>query len=423
MKKKTQTIKLVVLLLVIVIAAAMFFVGLPFSKIAGAYDVKPTSELISYGLDLTGGVYVVLEADESAGAVSEDTLDKAIATIRTRIDSMGVKEPEIAKQGTNQLRISIPDIQDQQEALDMVGKTAKLEFVGPEGDVILSGDHVKASDYSEYTDELGVSTPSVKLTFDDEGKDLFSEATAKYVGQVIKIQLDGEDISTPQVNTQITDGEAYITGIGEKAEAVELATLIRAGALPVNFTPVQVQTIGPTLGQDSLEKSLFGGIVGCLLIMLFMVIFYRVPGFAADIALCVYILLFLFALSLIKVTLTLPGIAGIILTVGMAVDANVIIFERIKEEIRLGKSFLAAIETGFSRALSSILDANITTIIAGTALFFFGSGSVRGFATTLVIGVVVSMFTAIFVTKRVLKMIVVISGSKKPSFFGVKEVM
>ena len=377
---------------------------------------------MNYGLDLTGGVYIVLQADESAGSITDDTLDKAIATIRTRIDSLGVKEPTITKQDNDKIRISLPDVDNQQEAIDIVGKTAKLEFLGPNGELILTGAEISDASYSLYYDSTGISSPAVKLEFNDQGKNLFATATALYLNQEISITLDGKTINTATVNTAITDGVAYITGVGSKDEAVNLATLIRAGALPVSFTIVQVQTIGPSLGQDSLNRGFIGGLIGVILVLLFMLLYYKGPGVAADIALMTYILIFLYVLSLMQVTLTLPGIAGIILSIGMAVDANVIIFERIKEEIRLGKSILSSIEAGFHRALSSIIDANVTTIIAGCALFFFGSGSIRGFAVTLILGVAISMFTAIFVTKRVLKMIITIFNIRRPSFFGIKGV-
>lgn len=422
MKTRKEKIKLSVLLIAIILFAAVFFTGIPLSKIAGVYDIQPTSDLLNYGLDLTGGVYIVLQADESAGSITDDTLDKAIATIRTRIDSLGVKEPTITKQDNDKIRISLPDVDNQQEAIDIVGKTAKLEFLGPNGELILTGAEISDASYSLYYDSTGISSPAVKLEFNDQGKNLFATATALYLNQEISITLDGKTINTATVNTAITDGVAYITGVGSKDEAVNLATLIRAGALPVSFTIVQVQTIGPSLGQDSLNRGFIGGLIGVILVLLFMLLYYKGPGVAADIALMTYILIFLYVLSLMQVTLTLPGIAGIILSIGMAVDANVIIFERIKEEIRLGKSILSSIEAGFHRALSSIIDANVTTIIAGCALFFFGSGSIRGFAVTLILGVAISMFTAIFVTKRALKMIITIFNIRRPSFFGIKGV-
>lgn len=412
MKKGKHIVKLCILLLVIVLAVVIFINGLPLSKIAGVYDIKPIKDLINYGLDLTGGVYVVLQADESETEVTDDTLDKAIAIIRTRIDSLGLKEPEITKQGQNRIRVSIPNVENEQEALDMIGQTAELTFVGPDGEVILTGSNVESSTYDTYYNEYNVGSPAVKITFDTEGTQLFAEATAKYIGQIITIKLDDEEISTPTVNSVISAGEAYITNIGDKETAMNLAVLIRAGALPVDFEVVQAQSIGPSLGQNSLQSGIKGGIIGVVLVLIFMLIFYRAQGIAADIALSIYIVLFLYIMALLGVTLTLPGIAGIVLSIGMAVDANVIIFERIKEELKLGKSPMAAINSGFSRAFVTVLDANVTTIIAGAALFLFGSGTIRGFALTLIIGVLVSMFTAVFITKRLVTAIVDLFGGQ-----------
>ena len=420
MKKRKQTIRLLLTVLAVVLAVLVFVFGIPASRIAGVYDVKPVGSMIKYGLDLTGGVYVVLQADESVTEVSEDTLEKAITIIRTRIDSLGVNEPEISIQGSNKIRVSIPSIEDEAAAVALIGQTAKLQFVDPDGNVIVTGEHVESSTFDNYTESTGVQTPAVKLVFDDEGAALFSEATARLIGQVIYIQLDDEVISAPKVNTQITAGTAYITGIGDKEAAMNLATLIRAGALPVDFTVVQAQSVGATLGQNSLSKALLGGVIGFFLIILFMLVFYRIPGLAADLALCIYVVIFLYIISLLKVTLTLTGIAGIVLSIGMAVDANVIIFERIKEELKLGKSPITSVNSGFSIAFRTVLDANVTTIIAALALFFFGSGTIRGFALTLMIGVAVSMFTAVVVTKRLILAIVDIFGGGSLNF-GKKE--
>ena len=420
MKKRKQTIRLMLTVLAVILAVLVFVFGIPVSRIAGVYDVKPVGSMIKYGLDLTGGVYVVLQADESVTEVSEDTLEKAITIIRSRIDSLGVNEPEISIQGSNKIRVSIPSIEDEAAAVALIGQTAKLQFVDPDGNVIVTGEHVQSSTYDNYTESTGVQTPAVKLIFDDEGAALFSEATARLIGQVIYIMLDDEVISAPKVNTQITEGTAYITGIGDKDAAMNLATLIRAGALPVDFTVVQAQSVGATLGQNSLSKALFGGVIGFCLIILFMLVFYRIPGLAADLALCIYVVIFLYIISLMKVTLTLTGIAGIVLSIGMAVDANVIIFERIKEELRLGKSPITSVNSGFSIAFRTVLDANVTTIIAALALFFFGSGTIRGFALTLMIGVAVSMFTAVVVTKRLILAIVDIFGGSSLNF-GKKE--
>ncbi|MBR6801673.1 MAG: protein translocase subunit SecD [Eubacteriaceae bacterium] len=422
MKKTKPQVKLIALIIVAAIFGTLFLTGLPVSKLFGYYDIAPVKDLINYGLDFTGGIYIVLEADESEGEVSDDTLDKAIATIRTRIDSMGVSEPTITKQGTNQIRISIPDVTDQQEALEMVGKTAQLEFIDPDGNVILTGNDVKSSTYDEVTDETGLMAAySVKLTFNDAGSDVFEKETSEHIDSTIRIVLDGEVISNPQVRETITGGEAWITGLQSKDEAVNLATLIRAGALPVDFDAVHVETIGPTLGEGSLAKSLIAGAIGVVLVMLFMAVVYRLPGIAADIALALYVIIYLYFMAAMKVTLTLTGVAGIILSIGMAVDSNVIIFERIKEELSLGKSVKTAVNAGFSRALATILDANVTTIIAGACLFLFGSGSVQGFAATLIIGVLVSLITAVFFTKRILIWIIDIMHIENGKAFGMKE--
>ncbi|MBE6038225.1 MAG: protein translocase subunit SecD [Anaerofustis stercorihominis] len=420
--KNKSLVKLTSLIIVAVLLGTLFFTGLPVSKLFGYYDVAAVNDLIKYGLDFTGGIYIVLEADESEGEVSDDTLDKAIATIRSRIDGMGVSEPTITKQGSNQIRISIADVTDQQEALEMVGKTAQLEFIDPDGNVILTGEDVKASTYDEVKDESGLMVAySVKLTFTDDGKEIFATETAEHIGQQIQIVLDGEVISAPQVKETITEGEAWITGMEDKDEAVNLAVLIRAGALPVAFEAVHVETIGPTLGAGSLSKSLVAGLIGVILVMAFMAVVYKLPGIAADIALGLYIIIYLYLMAAMKVTLTLPGVAGIILSIGMAVDSNVIIFERIKEEILVGKSVRPAINAGFKSAIATILDANVTTIIAGAALFLFGSGTVQGFAVTLIIGVLVSLITAVFFTKRILLWIVDIGKVDSPKAFGAKE--
>ncbi len=421
MKKQKHIIKLCAMIVIIILAVLLFIYGLPLSKLIGVYDVSPIGEQIKYGLDLTGGVYVVLQADESEGEVSDDTLDKAIATIRTRIDSLGVNEPEITKQGTNKIRISIPDVEDEEAAISLIGQTAELKFVDPNGNVILTGEHVKSSSYDTYTDSSSIQTPAVKLVFDDEGTEIFAEATESLVGQQISIMLDDEVLSSPQVNSKISEGTAYITGLESKDAAMELATLIRAGALPVDFTVVQAQSVGATLGQDSLSKAILGGVIGAALVILFMLIIYKVPGLAADLALIIYIIIFLYIIAFLNVTLTLTGIAGIVLSVGMAVDANIIIFERIREELKLGKSPLSSIDSGFSIAFKTVLDANITTIIAAAALFLFGSGTIRGFALTLMIGVLVSMFTAVVVTKGLIKSIVIIFGNKALFFAGKVE--
>ncbi|MFZ7119861.1 MAG: protein translocase subunit SecD [Eubacteriaceae bacterium] len=413
---KSKNILIFFTILVLIFASAfVMFQGVSF----GHYEFLPVEDAINYGLDLTGGVYVVLEAkDTTDDPLTDEKIERAIATIRERIDSLGVSEPTIAKQGEKRIRVSIPNIQNQQEALDLIGKTAQLEFVDPNGEVVLTGEHIEESNAVYQNDSNGMQEAVVTLKFNDEGTEAFARATEEFLNQVIEIKLDGEAISSPVVNSVITGGEAYIEGMADLEEAGNIAMLIRAGALPVELEPVEVRTIGPTLGQNSLEKSIQAAGIGILLILLFMLLYYRVPGFIADIALIAYILLTLLVITGIGVTLTLPGIAGMILSIGMAVDANVIIFERIKEELKLGKSLLASVDAGFSKAFSTIFDSNLTTFIAGMVLFIFGSGSVKGFAITLMIGIALSMFTALFITKRLLKSFIKCQLIKSTKLYG-----
>ncbi|MDO9493598.1 protein translocase subunit SecD [Acetobacterium sp.] len=386
----------------------------------GVYDIGNVSNNINYGLDLTGGVNVVLEAQATDDdPVTAEKIESAMLTIRQRIDTLGVSEPTITKQGDNRIRVSIPSVSDQEEALDLIGKTAQLEFVGPDETVILTGKDVVDSKGVMQTDSTGLEKAVVTLKFSEEGTKLFADATQKYIGQAIKIKLDDEIISSPTVNVAITNGEAVIEGIGDIEEAGNLASLIRGGALPVKLVPIEVRTVGPTLGQNSLDKSIYAGMIGIGLVLIFMLIFYRGLGIIADLALIIFIIIFMIILTALNVTLTLPGIAGLILTIGMAVDANVIIFERVKEEARLGKSLLTAIDNGFSRAFKTILDSNVTTLIAGFVLFFLGSGSVQGFAVTLILGILVSMFTAVVITKQLIILLVKTELFKSNTFYGI----
>ncbi|MEO1814198.1 MAG: protein translocase subunit SecD [Acetobacterium sp.] len=414
---KTKSGMLLILItLFIALVGYVLFSGVS----VGVYDIGNVSNNINYGLDLTGGVNVVLEAEATDDdPVTAEKIESAMLTIRQRIDTLGVSEPTITKQGDNRIRVSIPSVSDQEEALDLIGKTAQLEFVGPDGTVILTGKDVVDSKGVMQTDSTGLEKAVVTLKFSEEGTKLFADATQKYIGQAIQIKLDDEIISSPTVNVAITNGEAVIEGIGDIEEAGNLASLIRGGALPVKLVPIEVRTVGPTLGQNSLDKSIYAGMIGIGLVLIFMLIFYRGLGIIADMALIIFIIIFMIILTALNVTLTLPGIAGLILTIGMAVDANVIIFERIKEEARLGKSLLTAIDAGFSRAFSTILDSNVTTLIAGFVLFFLGSGSVQGFAVTLILGILVSLFTAVVITKQLVILLVKTELFKSNTFYGI----
>ncbi len=366
------------------------------------YYVFPLDKNINLGLDLQGGSHIVLECVDSPNAsVDSDAVNRVIEIITNRINPEGVKEPVIQRQGERRILVQLPGMDDPQEAENLIGKTALLEFKDQNGETLLTGAYLKTAKTS--FDRFG--RPNVVLEFDEEGAKLFEQATAKNVGKILAITLDGQEISTPVVQEPIPSGEASIVGQFSVEEAQRLALLLRSGALPVEVKILENRSIGPTLGKDSINRSLKAGLIGLSLILIFMIIIYRWFGLVADLALLICMVLMIGGLSILKATLTLPGIAGIILTIGMAVDANILIFERIKEELQMDKTFRASIEAGFSKAFVAIFDANVTTLIAAIALLYFGSGPIRGFAVTLSIGIVVSMFTALVVTKLILELL------------------
>lgn len=385
--------------------AVILFIGfflaytLAFGLKVGPYQLQPLKKAIKLGLDLQGGIYVLLEAKPKEGqTITEEKMNAAREVIWKRVDQLGVAEPIVVRQGENRIRVELPGVKDSQKALEIIGKTASLEFISPDEKVILTGNDV--SDAKALYDSL--NNPVVSLKLNSEGAKKFAEATKKYLGQPIAIVLDGEVISAPIVQAVISNGEAVIEGISSIDEAAQLAALIRGGALPIDLEQREVRAVGPTLGTDSLIKSLKAGIIGIILVMAFMLLYYRIPGLVADIALAFYIILDLITFVALNATLTLPGIAGFILSVGMAVDANVLIFERFKEELRSGKTLRAALDAGFHRAFVTIVDSNLTTIIAGIVLFYFGTGPLKGFAITLILGNIISLFTAIVVTRILL---------------------
>ena len=366
------------------------------------YYVFPLNKNINLGLDLQGGSHIVLECLDSPDApVDSDAVNRVIEIITNRIDPEGVKEPVIQRQGERRILIQLPGVDDPQEAEDIIGKTALLEFKDALGETLLTGAYLKNAKSS--FDRFG--RPNVLLEFNDEGAKLFEKATTQNVGKVLAITLDGQEISAPVVQEPIPSGEASIVGSFAVEEAQRLSLLLRSGALPVEVKILENSSVGPTLGKDSIDRSLKAGIVGLLLVFIFMLIFYKGFGLIADTALLICMLLIMGGMAIFKATLTLPGIGGIVLTIGMAVDANILIFERIKEELRMDKTLRASIEAGFSKAFITIFDSNLTTLIAAVALLYFGSGPIRGFAVTLSIGIVVSMFTAIVVTKLFLELL------------------
>lgn len=396
---------------------------------------KPTK----LGLDLVGGSRILLEAKttKSVSKITPEVMNRLQYAIESRVNKLGVSETTVAQVGDKRLLVEIPNVTDLKEAEAFLGKTALLEFKQPvldankqhqrddKGQLMwestgLTGEDLKSASIG--SDQTGQWT--VSLEFNGKGATKFAELTEKLVGQQMAIFFDGDEISAPVIREVIYGGRAEISG-GNSGfayeEADRMVNLLNAGALPVPSEIIQENTVGPTLGADSIEKSKFAGIVGIGLVMVFMLLYYRLPGLIADVALVIYSLILFALFKIIPVTLTLAGIAGFILSVGMAVDANILIFERTKEELRAGRNLFTAINSGFDRAFTSIFDSNMTTILACVILYFLGTSVVKGFALTLAIGVLVSMFTAITVTKNFMHLIFGTGELKYPELFGLSK--
>lgn len=405
MKRRTRTspVLFIVLSLVLVAASALFLAN--------------WERYIKKGLDLEGGVYILYEAKSIGDTeVDYDAIQRAMTIIRNRIDELGLTEPVLQPEGERRIRIELPGIEDQAQAMEIIGKTAQLTFVSPEGDVLLTGGDLKTA----YFTRGQRNEPLVALEFNEEGKEKFAEATEKYLGKQIAIELDNELISAPTVQDVIKDGNAVITNIPTAEEASALALLLRSGALPVELEELETRSVGPVLGENALKLSLSAGLIGLAVVMLFMLFYYKFAGLVADISLVVYLALVFLILTLLKATLTLPGIAGLILSIGMAVDANILIFERIKEELQAGKTTFTAINSGFSRALRAIIDSNITTVIAALVLFIVTTGTVRGFALVLLIGIFSSVISAIYLTRYLLRLAARSRLIKSATYLGVR---
>jgi preprotein translocase subunit SecD len=382
--------------------------------------------------------------------IKKMAVDQAVETITNRIDQFGVAEPDIRPQGRDRILVQLPGIKDPKRAIDIIGKTALLEFKLVDEDNSLeealkgnipSGDEIlyqikgeagsqrkipfllkkRAVITGEYLTDARVqidsryNEPYVSLSFDSRGARLFGQITGANIKKRLAIVLDGVVNSAPVIQDKITGGRAQITGRFTMEESRDLAIVLRAGALPAPVKIIEERTVGPSLGKDSINKGLKSMIIGGIVVILFMVFYYKFAGLLADLALLLNIVFIAAGLAFFGATLTLPGIAGIILIIGMAIDANVLIFERIREELRLGKTPRAAVDSGYSKALVTILDANITTLIAALVLFQFGTGPVKGFAVTLSIGIIASLFTAIFITRVIFDYFIIERGMKKVS--------
>ena len=369
---------------------------------------------IPLGLDLSGGVSITYQVvDENPSA--EDMSD-TIYKLQKRVDSYST-EASVYQVGDDRITVEIPGVQDANQILEDLGNPGSLEFQMPDGTVFMTGDMVEDAQGATATDRYGNKQYIVSLKLTDEGAKIFGEVTSENIGKNLPIVYDGETISYPQVQSALTGGEAQITGMSSFEEADNLATQIRIGSLSLQLSELESSVVGAQLGSQAIASSLKAGAIGLAIVMVFMIVMYAVPGIAASLALAIYTTLVIATLYLFDITLTLPGIAGIILGIGMAVDANVIVFARIREEIATGKSVQTSMKIGFQKAMSAILDGNITTLIASVVLMALGSGTVKGFAYTLMIGIILSLFTAMVVTRYILYSLYAL-GLKSEKLYG-----
>lgn len=414
---KKSVFSFLAVLLIIVLLGYCATAGLTVGGRTIIPAVTDTANGIRLGLDLVGGSRIVYEAilpeGYNMGDLSED-MQTAQSMIRQRLTNKGFTEATVALTGDNRLTVEIPQITNPEEAVQTLGSTAQLTFIDLDGKEWLTGSDIKRATamYGKPTGAEIADEHYVMIEFTTEGTKKFSEATASIAARtdgtnMLAIVMDDQPISMPRVERQLTEDSCVISGGGFTLEsAKELADLINVGQMPFSLNQVELRSVGPQLGANALQTSLKAGVIGISLVGIFMLLIYRIPGLVACIALGFYIVIEALAFSLIRVNLSLPGIAGILLSIGMAVDANVVIFERIKEELRAGKTVKNAIDSGFKRAFTAILDSNVTTLIAAAVLFWKGTGTIVGFATTLGVGVVVSMFTALTVTHFLLNRMV-----------------
>ena len=416
--KKRQITKLAVIVLVLGAIVYLLMAGF----LVGIYRVGPLPEKVPLGLDLTGGVYAVYQTEQGDFTDQEYNvkMENTVAVLRNRLDEKGYTEATIVRQGEDRLRVEIPinetnKTDDPQEIIAFISDTGLLEFCDVDGNPQITGDQVVSAGAYILTNDDQTEEYSVKVVFNPDASDKFAAMTKESYAtdKSLDIKLDGNVISSPVASSEITGGEAYITGGGSASftadEAQNLAIQIESGALPLVLHEMESHTISASLGADALQRSLMAGLIGICVLFVFMLVYYRLPGLVACIALTLYVFLIVLVLAVFQIQLTLPGIAGIILSIGMAVDANVIIFERFKDELAQGKPLGASMKAGFHKAMSTIIDSNVTTIIAGIVIAFYGVGSVKGFGYTLIIGILLSMFTAVVVTRWLMSIVLVLN--------------
>lgn len=370
--------------------------------------VRPIGPSIREGLDLKGGVRVVLQTERPA---TPQEMGDILAILTNRADSLGVSEPVIEQQGSNEFLIELPGVKNQEQAISAIGQTGLLVFEGastnpkkpgPDGHPFVTGRELTGAQATIAPNGGG---PSVDLQFNAAGAQAMAAYTSSHVGQLMYTLLDGKVINVATIESAITNGQGQITGLGSLKAAQQLATLLNSGALPVPLKTIEIQAVSATLGAASVHASELAGLLAMVLIVLLMMVFYRFSGFLADVALALYIMVLAAVLIAIHAVITLPGVAGVILSAGIAVDANVIIFARIRDELRSGRSLRSAVDHGFRNALRAIADSNVSTIMAAIVLYIFGIGDVRGFALTLAIGVAISFLTAYFFTRLLIRLV------------------
>ena len=395
--------KLAVTLVVIVVFGLLALFGLKLPD--GIHSIKSVGSAISLGLDLRGGVSTEYIATDTTVEDFDQLMDSTVSALRERLTNAGFTEATVARQGNDRIRVEIPGVDDPEEVMNIIGTPAHLEFREPDGTVIMEGANIAKAYLSQ---DSSTQLYVVAFELDNEGKTAFAEATERLVGQQISIYLDDTLISAPTVNEAITGGSGIISmgsSLSQEdsyTEASNLTMLIQSGALPLDISEIETRAISATLGLEAIDGAVIAGIIGLILIILFMLAIYRLPGLAADLALLIYVLIVFYAIAISGAELTLQGIAGILLGIGMAVDANVVIFERFREELKAGRTPVNAVKFGFRNAGRAVIDSNVTTLIAAVVLMIFGTGTIKGFAMTLTISIVASLFTAVVVTRSLL---------------------
>lgn len=428
--KKRQITKLAVIVLVLGAIVYLLMAGFHL----GIYKIGPLPEKVPLGLDLTGGVSAVYQTEQGDFSDQEFNvkMENTVKVLRNRLDKKGYTEATIVRQGTDRIRVEIPlnetsQTDDPSELTKFLITTGKLEFCDIDGTPQITGDQVVSAGAYIITNDNQTQEYVVQVVFDSTATAKFAEMTkaSAATGKSLDIKLDGNVVSNPVAKEEISGGKAYISAGGTSSftgeEAQNLSIQIESGAIPLVLHELESRTISASLGADALQKSLMAGLIGICVLFLFMLIYYRLPGFVACVALSLYIFLIVFVLAAFQIQLTLPGIAGIILSVGMAVDANVIIFERFKDELAQGKTLGASMKAGFHKAMSTIIDSNVTTFIAGAVIAFYGVGTVKGFGYTLMIGIILSMFTAVVVTRWLMNIVLLLNVQNR-KFYTIRKI-